>query len=238
MSAARISPFAAILCGLFASLSTLQAIPIKFLPWDDTIAARKITFSDGKEIFELQDLHPDKRSKAYKWAGGDVPPVLGALDRTSEDGTPVTAPIKLPSGIKSPLVLILPDPKKPSGLRTYVIEDASDSFSWGTLRFINATGKELLVRQDKAIKKLSKTWKFTEFSPGGDSRNIGIQLASPDDLQAILYSAVWEYDPNVRRLIIVVPGTDAKDGALDLKVIPEDRRAIPPPASPTEVQEP
>jgi len=238
MSAARISPIAALLCGLFASLATLHAIPIKFLPWDDTIAARKIAFNDGKDVTELQDLHPDKRSKAHNWAGGEVPPVLVALDRTSPDGKPVTVPVKLTAGIQSPLVLILPDPAHPSGLRSYVVEDGSGSFGWGTLRFINATGKELLVRQDKQIKKLPKTWVATDFAPGGDSRNMGIQLASPDDLTAILYSAVWEHDPNVRKLVIVLPGTDARSGVVDLKIIPEDRRSMAPVTPSAAVQEP
>lgn len=238
MSAVRISSFAAVLCGLFATLSTLQALPIKFLPWDHTVAARKLAFSDGKDVIELQDLHPDKRSKSQNWAGGEVPPMIVALDRTKDDGTPVTVPIKLASGIKSPLVLILPDPGNPSGLRSYVIEDNSGSFGWGTVRFINATGKELLVRQDKDVKKLPKTWQTTDISPGGNSRNLGIQMASPDDLSTVLYSAVWEHDPEIRKLVIIVPAAGTGSGALDLKIIPEDRRTVAVPAAPTEVQEP
>jgi hypothetical protein len=59
-------------------------------------------------------------------------------------------------------------------------------------------------------------------------RNIGIQMASRADLKSVLYSAVWEHDPDVRKLIIVVPGTDAQSGSLNLKIIPEDRRALAP----------
>jgi hypothetical protein len=69
-------------------------------------------------------------------------------------------------------------------------------------------------------------------------RNIGIQMAARADLKAILYSAVWEYDPEVRNLIIVVPGTDVQTGTVNLKIIPEDRRALPPAAPETEPQAP
>ena len=101
----------------------------------------------------------------------------------------------------------------------------SNSFGWGTFRFINATGKELLVRNDKVTKSLPETWKAVDLNPGGAARNMGIQLAARDNLKAILYSAVWEYDPDVRKLIIIVPGTDAQSGVVNLKIIPEDRRS-------------
>jgi hypothetical protein len=153
--------------------------------------------------------------------------VLVALDRTTADGKPVTVTLKLSAEMNSPLVLILPDAKHPSGLRCFVIEDSTSSFGWGTQRFINATGKELMVRSDKITKTLPGTWKAIDIDPGGVARNVGIQMAARDNLTAILYSAVWEHDANVRKLIIVVPGTDTQSGTVDLKIIPEDRRSMP-----------
>lgn len=238
MSTVRPLPIAAILIGILTTFNSLHATPIRFLSWDDPIAARKIRFVNGKGATEINDLHPQKRSKAINWTSGEVPPVLVALDRTSADGKPVTAPIKLTSDLKAPLVLILPDPAHPSGLRCFVIDDDSGSFGWGTFRFINATGKELLVRNDKVTKSLPNTWKAVDLNPGGASRNMGIQLAARDKLTAILYSAVWEYDPDVRKLIIVVPGADAQSGALDLKIIPEDRRSVAPVVAPPASQTP
>lgn len=238
MSIARPSRFSFILLGLLTAATALNATPIRFLSWDDTIAARKLSFGDGKGLTELKDLHPQKRSKAVNWTSGEVPPVLVVGDRTSADGKPVTAPLKLTADLKSPLVLILPDPAQPSGLRCFAIEDDSGSFGWGTFRFINATGKELLVRNDKVTKSLPNTWKAVDLNPGGGSRNMGIQLAARDNLTAIIYSAVWEYDPDVRKLIIVVPGSDAQSGAVNLKIIPEDRRTVAPVATPPASQMP
>ncbi len=238
MSVARSIPFAAILLGFLAALTPLHAMPITFLAWDDAIAARKIGFMNGAEVAELQNLHPHKRSKTINWTSGAVPPALVALDRTSPDGKPVTAPIKLTPDLKSPLVLLLPDTAHPSGLRCFVIDDSAGSFGWGTFRFINATGKELLVRNDKVTKSLPDTWKAVDLDPGGSVRNMGIQLAARDNLTAILYSAVWEFDPNVRKLIIIVPGTDAQSGAVNLKIIPEDRRSVAPVVPATGAQTP
>ena len=228
MSIPRHLPLAAFFTGVFAAFASLHAAPVRFLAWDDAIAARKIAFGAGAEVIGLESLHSQKRSKPVNWAGGEIPPVLVALDRTSPDGKPVTAPIKLTPDLKSPLVLILPDAVHPTGLRCFVIEDSSENFGWGTFRFINATGKELLVRNDKVTKSLPESWKAVDLNPGGEARNMGLQLAARDNLNAILYSAVWEYDPAVRKLIFIVPGTDVQSGALSLKIIPEDRRSQAP----------
>lgn len=236
MSAVRIASFSAIIFGILSSLGPLHAAGIRFLPWDDTVASREIAFQNGADVLPIKNLHPDKRSKPVSWVSGEVPPQLIALDRKDPDGKPFGVPLKLKAGMEKPLVLILPDPKHPTGLRCFVIEDGSNNFKWGVFRFINATGKDLLVRNDKMTKALPKTWKAVDLNPGGSARNMGIQMAARDNLKAVLYSAVWEYDPNVRKLIFVVPGVDSDRGAVNLKVIPEDRRtvAVAAPVTPTQ----
>ncbi len=224
----RSTSIGAIFFGIFTFQAVLTAAPVRFLPWDDDIASRKIGFDNGKQVAELKDLHPNKRSKTLDGGSGEIPAQLIALDRTSPDGKPVTAAIKIMPGILSPLVLILPDPRQASGLRAFVIEDNSANFGWGTARFINATGKVLLVRQDKTTKTLPESWVPIDFDPGGMARNTSVQLVLRDNLKAILYSAIWEHDPNVRKLALVLPGTDARTGAVEIKIIPEDRRTIPP----------
>lgn len=217
---------AALVLGILAVIAPLSATPVKFLAWDDAMAERKIAFVNGTEIIEIQRLHPHRRTNAVTWKPGEIPPALVALDRKSEDGKPLTIPLKFAADLQSPLVVILPDPKHLTGLRAYVIEDAAANFAWGTLRFINATGKEILVRNDKETKALPATWNPVDLSPGGNKRNIPIQMAARTDLNTVLYSAVWEHNPDVRKLVIVIPGTSTDGGALDLKVIPEDRRTV------------
>lgn len=228
MNSKRKTLFGAIFFGVFTLQAALTAAPIRFLAWDDEVATRKIGFDNGKQVSELKDLHPNKRSKSLDGSSGEIPAQLVSLDRTSPDGKPVTTAIKIAPGILSPLVLILPDPKQASGLRTFVIEDNSASFGWGTARFINATGKVLLVRQDKTTKVLPESWTPIDIDPGGATRNTSVQLVMRDNLKAIIYSAVWEHDPNIRKLAIVLPGADARTGVVELKIIPEDRRALPP----------
>jgi hypothetical protein len=211
---------------LLAFHSALAAAPLRFLAWDAATAARKIGLQNATGVTEITGLHPDARSAPMNGTSGEAPLQLVALDRTSPEGKPVTVEIKAPAGIQSPLVLILPDPKHPSGLRTFVIEDNTSSFRWGTLRFINATGRELLLRLEKTIKPLPNAWTPVDIDPGGPERNMGMQLASPENLKKILYSAVWENNPEARRLIFLVPGTDVSTGSIGFKVIAEDRRII------------
>jgi hypothetical protein len=227
--------FATVLLGLFVFQSSLLAVPIRFLPWDDSVAARKLGLLGAKGVAEIKDLHPDKRTPLMDGTAGEAPLQIVALDRTSPDGKPVTVEVKSIAGMQAPLVLILPDPKHPSGLRPFVIEDNATTFRWGSIRFLNATGKALLVRQDKLIKALPETWTPVDVDPGGIARNIGVQMAASDKLKDILYSAVWEHHPDVRKLVFIIPGANVSTGAVDLKVIPEDRRTIAPATSETTI---
>ena len=111
-------------------------------------------------------------------------------------------------------------------MRTFVIDDDSSSFPWGDIRLINATGKELAIRCEKTVKRLPESWTPVDLKPGGKNRNMAVQIAAHEDLNAILYSAVWEYDPNLRKLVFIVPGNDVRTGAVQFKIIPEDKRAL------------
>jgi hypothetical protein len=227
-------PLVFLFLALFSLQGTLLAIPVRLLAWDDAVAARKIAFQNGTTVVEVADLHPNKRSDALDGGTGGSPLQLVALDRDSKDGKPVAVEIKLAAGILKPLVLILPDPKHPTGLRPFVVEDDATNFGWGTIRFINATGKALLVRHDKTIKKLPAAWTPVDVDPGGEARNTGVQVAMPEDIKSILYSAVWEHDPEIRKLVFVVPGREARTGVVEFKIIPEDRRTLAPAAPPAD----
>ena len=216
----------AVLLGCFMLQAPLHAVPVRFLAWDDEVAARKIGYQNSKGITPVKDLHPNKRTESIDGGGGEAPVQLVALDRTGTDGKPAAVEIKMPAGIQSPLVLILPDAKNPTGLRPFVIDDSAANFTWGKIRFINATGKALLVKHEKTITALPETWTPVDISPGGAARNLGMQVAAKDDLKSVLYSAIWEHDPDVRKLVFVLPGTDVRTGAVEFKIIPENKRVV------------
>lgn len=208
---------------LVSLAAPLSAVPLRFLPWDDEVAARKLALGGGKAETALPEMHPHKRSKPLAITLGETPPLLIALDRKGADGKPLSVVIKVAQGMISPLVLILSDPKNPAGLRTFVVEDNPTTFPWGTSRFINATSKQLLIRQEKIVTPLPPGWTPVDTSPGGEARNVGVQVAARDDLKSILYSSVWEYDPQIRKLIFIIPGGDERTGAIEMKIIPESR---------------
>ena len=206
--------------------SPLVALPLRFLAWDDDIAVRSVSVTNNGKINALEDLHPYKRSKVFDVTIGETPLLLVASDRKNADGKPATVEIKITAGISSPLVIILPDPKHPGGLRPFVIEDSQKTFSWGSLRFVNATGKELLFRCDKSVISLPGSWNPLDFAPGGASRNMMVQIAAKDNLKALLYTAVWEHNPDIRNLVLILPGANPASAVVNLKTIPEDRRII------------
>ncbi len=203
----------------------VQAGPIRFLPVSAELAGRKIGIRDGKGIIELKDLDPRKRSKAYDYQAGEQPLELVALDRQRPNGKPVGTPFTPGAGMKSPLVVILPDEAAAAGVRAVVVEDSIEGFAWGTLRFLNATGKSYALRCEDQSKTLPEAAEVLDVALAGATRNIGVQLLSEAGGGEVLYSAVWEHDPKLRKLILILPPADPESKNPVLEIIPQDQRA-------------
>ena len=221
-------PITSLLCVAILTIlcpcGIVRAAPIRFVPLSEEIAALKIAVKDAKKTTIIKDLNTLKRSNAYPCTIGETPLQLVALDSKSADGKPESVAISLTPNIKSPLVLILPDSHHPSGLRAIAIDDSKAAFSWGSTRFLNTTGNPLIIRYGTDLKPLPEGDKLVDINPDGPARRIGVQILMEKDPDKILYSAVWEHDPQVRKLILVLPGTNPQTKAVDLKVIPEDQR--------------
>jgi hypothetical protein len=186
---------------------------------------RKFGLKRGEEIVEVQNLHHLKRSPPINLPG-EVPPVLVALDRKDPEGKPVAIEIKLPAGVESPLVLIIPDAKHPTGVKPFVIEDNTNRFKWGSIRFMNATSKPVMTKVDNKVAEVAPGWAPVDVDPQGDVRNMSVVSAYKDNPTQLLYSAVWEHNPDVRELVIIVPNPNANVASLDFKVIPENRKIL------------
>ena len=225
MSLHRRASLALFSLALLASTGLLEAVPYRFLPFDQPMANRQFALKRGNDVVELKNLHHLKRSDAVN-VPGEAPPMLIALDRKDPEGKPVGIEVKLPAGVTSPLVLILPDPRHPTGVKPFVIEDDASRFKWGTIRMLNATGKPVMTKVDTKVTELPPSWTPVEIDPGGAMRNMGIQAAYKTNPAKILYSSVWEHDPDVRELVIVIPGLDARLGEMEFKVIPENRKVV------------
>lgn len=189
------------------------------------MAARKLAVKSGEEVIEVKDLHPLKRTKPVN-VGVEKPPQLVALDRLDAQGKPAAVEIKVPTDMQSPLVLVIPDASHPTGIRPFVIEDNTARFKWGSIRVLNATGKAVMMKVDKAVAELPPVWTPVDIDPGGALRNVSVLAALKGKPEEVLYSAVWEHNPNVRELVIILPGLNARTGALEYKVIPENRTVV------------
>ncbi len=206
--------------------SSLHALPFRFLAWDEDVAARKLAVVKGGDSALIEHLHPLQRTGAVDAApgeGGQV--VLRALDRKDDQGKEIDFPVKIGAGISRPLVLLLPDARAASGIRGFAIEDSDAAFPWGTFRILNATGKPLAIALGNERKTLPAGWVPVDLKPAGE-KPVPVMVVSPAAPGQALYSSVWKPDANLRRLVIVVPGTDTRLGPLALKVIPEDRQDL------------
>ena len=69
-------------------------------------------------------------------------------------------------------------------------------------------------------------WKPVDIVSGGAARNMAVQVVAKDNLKDILYSTVWEHNPEIRDLVPTLLGADVCTGVVVFKTIPEDHRIV------------
>jgi hypothetical protein len=206
--------------------SSLFAIPVRVLAWDMTIAERPLAIGDANKSIKIEAMHPTQRTGTYEVVTGESPSGIVSLDKKGPDGKPFISPIKIPDGFKNPLLVLLPDENSPTGIRPFVLEDDTVGFTWGTTRFINAMPKEVIFVQEKKATSLPPKWTPIQISPGGENRSMEVKLFFRDQPDRPLYSAIWEQDNDVRKLVFLLPSVDSRLGEVATKMIIEDRRVI------------
>lgn len=218
--------FACGLCSLILAFpGSFLAVDVRFLAWDEAIAAREVAVAEGGKETKIENLHPLQRTEAIATSVPEGVITVRALDKKGPDGKLLDLPVKVGTAMSKPLILLLPDVKSPTGLRGYAIEDDSSSFPWGSFRMLNATGKVLNMGLGSERKQLPANWQHVDLKPAGD-KPLPVWFATAEAPKDPIYTSVWKPDAEVRRLVILVPGTDPRFGPLALKVIPEDRSSL------------
>jgi hypothetical protein len=211
----------AVVLRLSVPLSAAEAPRV--LAWDDAVAARKLALVSGASSIDITGMHPSKRTGPLRLKAGG-PLMLRALDRPAgADGKPIERACAVPAAIAKPLLVLLPDDSHPTGLRVLVADDNPAGFRWGSYRFLNATSKNLVVQLEKKAVRVPQGWKPVDLDLGGEKRGFGARVALEETIETPVYTAIWEYDPEVRTLCFVVPGTDPRLGPVAFKAVPEDR---------------
>lgn len=224
----RLSPRLMVTLLAVLAMPAARALEFRFLAWDEAVAARPVAVLEGKDKeAAIKDLHPLKRSPRVSANLNEGSLLLRALDKKDAAGKPVDFSVKVPAEMTRPLVLLVSDPKAASGLRGLVLEDAVANFPWGTFRFLNVSGSELGVSLGTLSKILPAAWQAQDLLPGGN-KALPIKIAMGDkdnpSPTKTVYAAMWNADPDVRRLVFVAAGTTPRLGPLEIKIIPEDRK--------------
>ncbi len=155
-------------------------------------------------------------------------PPAGAVFDTEGNRQPAPfASATLPSGKREILLLFVPLPpdQREDGLeyRLLPFDDSMDTLPWGSYRFINFTGRNLLAfagsknqRHELRSNRASAT-----ISPGGSKRNLQwLIYDNPGTEGKPVFSAQWLHRPNYRSLIFITESTNQR-GAINVKSIDE-----------------
>ena len=211
---------------LVASGWASAAPAIRALAWDYEVAQRKLALVSGESATEISGMHPLKRTGPIR-IKGKGPFVVRALDREpSADGKPIDRQVSIPESVQYPLLVVMPDEKHATGVRLMVVDDNPAGFRWGSYRFLNATPKDLVVQMEQKAVKVPTGWKTVDLDLGGERRGVGARVALADEISKPLYTAVWEYNEEVRTLCFLVPGDDPRLSPVMFKAIPEDKLTV------------
>lgn len=202
--------------------SIANALPVRFLAWDDQVSARQLGVVSGKDAVVIPELNSLRRSTLLNVNPGEAGLFVRAMDRTSPDGKPVDFKIDKGTSFSKVLVILMPDAKAPSGLRGFAVDDSTNNFDWGDFRLVNATGKPLGLIAGKEKKVLPADWAPVELK-GQPSGSLPIEIYLQTAPQRPAYSASWRQDPAIRRLVFLVPSTEVRLGPIGVKVIVENK---------------
>ncbi len=205
---------------------SLKALPVSVLAGDAEVAARQLAIKDGKGSKEIMSMHPSQRTAPVQVKVEGKSLVVESLDRKSPAGEALTCEVKVPEGLKQPLLLIIADTTTPTGLRLLLLDDSVKEFGWGNFRFINTTDKKLLLGYEKESVELPASWDPVLVKPGGDNRNMEIKLSHEDDPAKPIYSGIWEMNNDQRMLAILVQTGEDGLGPISINMIPEDRGPV------------
>jgi len=215
-----------VVCQMGFGTALHGAIAVRVLAWDDQIAERKIGLVNGESVVPITNMHPQKRTDLFRLKG-DGGLVVRAIDKgMGADGKPLDLRCVVAAEIKRPLLLLLPDETNPTGLRAMVIDDGTEGFAWGSYRFLNTTKKEMVVQFDNKAIRVPGGWKPVNFVLGGEPRGCWGRVDLAEASEQSLYSAVCEYDPDIRTVVFMVPGEDPRLSPVVFKAIPEDKKSV------------
>lgn len=203
----------------------LHALPIRFLAWDDAVGARKLGVVSSKGVDPIVGLHPLKRSEMVNATPGEEGLVVRAIDRNTPDGKPIDFKVEKGAAFQSPLVILLADPKAPSGLRGFAVDDSNSNFPWGSFRLMNATGKPLGFVGGKERKVLPADWAPVNVDGNGGA-SVPVALYSPEKPAKPAYSTYWSCEPNTRHLVFILNNENGRLGPVAVKVVIEDREPV------------
>ena len=209
---------------LILSMGDAFARVLRVIPWDHEVANRELAIASGPDSIPLGYLHPDSRSEAVEFSGEQL--VLRLLDRKDEEGQPRSLAIKVPATIAKPLMLLVPDKKVPAGLRVKLIDDSVARFGWGSFRVFNLSGQPLVFRHDRKGHALPAKLEDISINPGGRARNLEVMIYKKSDLEAPIYSTLWEYEPDERSLVFVLPSKDRALGPIRCRLIVQHKHDL------------
>ncbi len=222
------SPFLILITVLFATLAPAlpaqtEALNLEFSAISFDSMPQELWYESEGKLMELQ-AGGSVRGPLLRYSGENpvnffrlVPDGQGGKKRVMQ------ASATIPQGVSQALLCFLPNTSPNAALpwKIFVMDDSSQSFAPGDIRFINFAGKAVAgVLGEEKIRLLPNTER-TITPDLSDTEGFGIKLAAYLDEQwEPFFSARWPHRKNVRLMILFLP--DTKSGKVKMRAVPQN----------------
>lgn len=193
----------------------------RVIAWEGSIK-NKLYVRDGEEYTPLK-IYSTARTPRFWHSGGN--PFALYTKSTGANGQDTYTPaiqIDVPETIDTPLFILMPKSRdgKAAGYSAIALEDSIESCPLGAYRFINWTDKNIAGRLGPETFSLPPKGEKTIDPSKSPDTNLTIQLIEfTDPENKRLYSSRWVNQPQVRKLVLLIPQNELGRSSVKIKII-------------------
>ncbi|WOO41486.1 hypothetical protein [Rubellicoccus peritrichatus] len=193
------------------------------IAWDKPIHGKLFIQKDGE--YTPLNLNASNRTTKRYYTGPN--PLIFYGKSSNPDGTTQFKPIAeatIPKGVKQALLIFMDEPEETSSTgnqyKVITLDDSESVFPRNSYRFMNWTGEKVAGKLGDRVFSLTPRSTETVMAKESERNLLPFQLVElKDNTHSRIYSKTWHFQPNTRKLVILMPPQEGKMEKITTKII-------------------
>jgi hypothetical protein len=204
----------------------MRFMRVCFLSWQEGLSI-PLYVRTAREEYQALSLRSNRRSRRKEVPRGDILRLY--TDGVNEEGQPIKIPavdIPVSEEVNEPLVILFRRDDPASQLVGMVVEDAEDTFPFGSYLVTNLTPSPVVFELDETVRPLPPRASALFHPKKAERVNLPMRLlASINGEPKLLRQTFWRHEPDQRMRVFVLRSQDPNRSDLVLRTVAE-REAV------------